>query len=48
MYTYPFPLFKIATLELKELNEKQRADYIENKCKLVQVKKRKHSHQWAL
>ena len=30
-------LEQIATLEMKELNEKQRADHIENKCKIIQV-----------
>jgi len=29
--------WQIATLEMKELNEKQRADHIENKCKLIQT-----------
>ena len=28
---------QIATLEMKELNEKQRADHADNKCKLLQV-----------
>ena len=30
---------QIATLEMKELNEKQRADHSDNKCKLLQVRK---------
>ena len=29
---------QIATLEMKELNEKQRADHADNKCKLLQVR----------
>ena len=29
---------QIATLEMKELNEKQRADHSDNKCKLLQVR----------
>ena len=33
-------LEQIATLEMKELNEKQRADHIENKCKIIQVWKK--------
>ena len=32
---------QIATLEMKELNEKQRADHSDNKCKLLQVRKQK-------
>ena len=32
---------QIATLEMKELNEKQRADHSDNKCKLLQVRKKK-------
>ncbi len=29
---------QIATLEMKELNERQRADHVDNKYKLVKVK----------
>ena len=29
-------VFKIATLETKELNEKQRADHADSRCKLLQ------------